>query len=262
MSTKKIKLHNRETLKNWFKNGTRPSEDNFGSLIDSTINKADDGISKNLEDGLLLAPEGESSDRTLSFVNKIGAEHPDWSVSLMKGEAPGLGIVQPSREAGVDDETKMFFHENGNIGIHTNQPQTQFDVQGVLGLQSRIGTYKLGNVPADGRWHTVLDQLDGSNGFEVMAHVGLEKTGKHALLHATALASFGQFKNRIRRTQAWYGWLWWNRLAIRWRGDQNNYRLELKTRSGYGNDVSIKYHISKLWDNEIMSLIDAVGKTE
>ena len=64
MSTKKTKLDNRETLKNYFKNGARPSEENFGSLIDSMINKADDGISKNLTDGLLLAPEGEDSNRT------------------------------------------------------------------------------------------------------------------------------------------------------------------------------------------------------
>jgi hypothetical protein len=256
MSTKKTKLDNRETLKNYFKNGTRPSEENFGSLIDSMINKADDGISKNLTDGLLLAPDGESSSRTLSFVNKIGEERPAWSIELSKGDAPGLGIMQPTSNSPEEDETRMFFHKNGKIGIHTNAPKTDLDVNGILGIQSRVGTYKMDSVTADGVWHTIIDGLDGCNGFEVMAQVGLEKTGKHALLHATALATFGQFKNRIRRTQASFGWWWWNKLAIRWTGSQDNYKLQLKTRSNYGKDVKIKFYITQLWGNDIMSLFD------
>ena len=256
MSTKKTKLDNRETLKNYFKNGARPSEENFGSLIDSMINKADDGISKNLTDGLLLAPEGEDSNRTLSFINKIGEERPAWSVELLKGETPGLGIMQPTSNNTQEDETRMFFHNNGNIGIHTDTPKTDLEVNGILGIQSRIGTYKFAAVPADGSWHTVIDGLDGINGFEVMAQVGLNRTGKHALLHAMAFATFGQFKNRIRRTQASFGWWWWNRLAIRWTGSQDNYKLQLKTRSNYGKDVKIKFYITKLWGNDIMSLFD------
>ena len=256
MSKKKTKLDNRETLKNYFKNGTRPSEENFGSLIDSMINKADDGISKNLDDGLILAPEGENSNRALSFFNKIGAEYPNWSMELVQGEGAGLGIVQPSHEEGIDDQTRMFFNKDGNIGIHTTEPATDFDVNGILGTKSRVGTFQLATVPADGKWHAILKNLDGVNGFEVIAQVSRDKAGKHALLHATALSTFGQFKNRIRRTQASYGWWWWNRLAIRWVGNQNNYRLELKTRSDYGNDIQIKYHITQLWGNDVKMLFE------
>jgi len=254
--SKKTKLDNRETLKNYFKNGTRPSEENFGSLIDSMINKADDGISKNLDDGLILAPEGESSNRTLSFFNKIGAEHPNWSIELVQGEGAGLGIVQPSGSEDEPDETRMFFNKNGKIGVHTTEPETDFDVNGILGAKSRVGTFKAGTIPADGKWHAVLVNLDGVNGYEVIAQVSRDKAGKHALLHATALSTFGQFKNRIRSTQAWYGWWWWNRLAIRWKGSQNNFRLELKTRSDYGNDVLIKYHITQLWGNDVKALFE------
>ena len=257
MSMKKTRLDNRETLKNYFKNGARPTEENFESLIDSMINKADDGISKDLDDGLILAPEGEDSDRTLSFFNQIGAEHPEWSVELTNNEAPGLGIVQPAHEEGEADQTRLFFHKKGTIGVHTNAPKTDFDVDGVFGAKSRIGTYKMATVPADGNWHTVLDNLDGINGYEVVAQVGKDKMGKHALLHATALSTFGQLKNRIRRTQSSYGWWWWNRLAIRWRGDTQNYRLELKTRSNYGRDIQIKYYITQLWGNDIKALFES-----
>jgi hypothetical protein len=258
MSTKKTKLDNRETLKNYFKNGKRPSEENFESLIDSMINKTDDGISKNLDDGLLLAPEGVNSKRTLSFIDKIGGEHPKWSIDLVKGDVSGLGIVQPNSDVNNKDSTRMFFHENGKVGIHTTNPKTDLEVNGILGVHSQIGTYKVGTIPADGKWHPILNTLDGVNAFDIMAQVSLEKTGKHALLHATALSTFGQFKNRIRRTQVSYGWWWWNRLAIRWSGSQKNYKLELKTRSNYGNGVKIKYAITQLWGNDIMSLIDQI----
>jgi len=251
---KRTKPDNRETLKNYFKNGTCPTEENFRRLIDSMINKADDGISKNHDEGLILAPEGENSNKTMSFVNRIGQDLPNWSIDLMDGEQAGLGITQPT----TDDthKTKLFFNENGRVGIHTKTPVTDTEVQGVLGIQARVGTYKIDTIPADGKWHKVLDNLDGCNAFEIVAQVGKASTGKHALLHATAISTFGQYKNRIRRTQASYGWWWWNRLAIRWGGDLHNYHLKLKTRSNYGNDVSIKYHITKLWSPDLIDLFE------
>jgi len=255
MSKRKSKLDNRPTLKNYFKNGTRPSEENFGSLIDSMINKVDDGISKNPNDGLLLAPEYEKSERALSFINRIGGEYPNWSVSLVQGEDPGLGIVQPKSKDNTKDETRLFFHKNGNIGVHNTSPKTDLEVDGILGMQSRVGTYKLATVVADGKWHTILDNQEGSNAYEVVAHVGKKGTGRHALLHATALSVFGQ--NRIRRTQTWFGWWWWDRLAIRWKGSQKGYKLQLKTRSDYGKSIEIKYYITCLWNNDIMSLFDS-----
>ena len=276
--SKKTKLENRDTLKGYFRNGSRPNEENFESLIDSTINKLEDGISKDLDNGLLLAPGRENSDRTISFVNRIGSEHPDWSISLIKADSSGLAVVRPTGED-EDDDIRMFFDENGNVGINTSQPKTKLDVQGVMGIQSRMGTYRAGTVPADGDWKNVTDDLYGCNAFEVIAQVGGEKgEGKYALLHATALATHGQRVNRIRRTtQAFFGWWWWNKLTIRWKRFELNkeeqekneklgvnynykYRLQLKTRSNYGKDVQIKYHITKLWDNEIMSVIDSMPK--
>jgi len=88
-----------------------------------------------------------------------------------------------------------------------------------------------------------------------MAQVGKEKTGKYALLHAHALSTFGKSRNKIKTTQAHYGW-WWNKLALRWTGTTYNYSLQLKTRSNYGADQEVKFYITKLWDNEIMGLFN------
>lgn len=257
MSKKKTKPDNRETLKSYFKNGNRPTQENFERLIDSVINKADDGISKDLDDGLILAPEGENSNRTVSFVEKIGQNHPSWSIDLVDGAdgaSSGLGFLQPDKEDA--HKAKLFFNNNGRVGIHTNDPKTDLEVQGTIGIQSRIGTYKMGTVPANGRWQPILKKLDGCNAFEVIAQVGIPKTGKHALLHATAVSTFGQFKNRIRRTQSSFGWWWWDRLAIRWKGDQKNFRLEVKTRSDYGGNTQIKFHITRLWSPDMMAFYE------
>jgi len=219
------------------------------------INKADDGISKTPEDGLILAPKGEESNRTLSFFNEIGSERPNWSIELVKGEVGGLGIVQPSGIKNDPGQTKMFFNKSGKIGVQTTKPDTDFEVNGIIGIKSRVGTYKLATVPADGTWHTVLETKGGVNGYEVVAQAGLEASGKHSLLHAIALGTFGQF--RIRRTQSWWGFFWWNRLAIQWKGDRHNHKLQLKTRSHYGKDVQIKFHITELWGNDIKAMFES-----
>lgn len=244
---------NRISLKSVFKDGSRPNANNFGSLIDSMINKVDDGISKNLKDGLILSPEGKVSDRLISFYERIQNDIPNWSIDLVKDDSPGLGVVESISEA--ESETRMFFAKGGNIGIETTQPNTTLDVNGILGMNSRVGKHKMATIPADGHWHNLLTELNGCCAFEIVAQVGKEKTGKYALLHAHALSTFGRSRSKIKTTQAHYGW-WWNKLDLRWAGSTYNYSLQLKTKSNYGDNQEIKFHITKLWDNEIMSLFN------
>ena len=47
---------NRNTLKEYFKRGSMPNQKHFYELIDSMVNISDDGIDKNPDDGLRLAP--------------------------------------------------------------------------------------------------------------------------------------------------------------------------------------------------------------
>lgn len=248
----------REDLKGLFANGRRPTGENFESLIDSMVNKVDDRISKNLEDGLMLAPEGEKYSRLLSFYDDINKSSPRWSIEMPTDGNGGLAFAEP--ESQTESNTIMYFQKGGNIGIGTEEPKTDLDVQGILGTSARIGTHKMGTVPADGKWHPILEDLDGCVAFEVIAMVGgKEKTGKYALLHATALSTFGNSRNRIRRTQAHYGW-WWHKLSLKWEGSTNKYSLKLRTRSDYGSNggskYEIKYCITRLWDNDILSLFD------
>ena len=53
---------NRNTLKEYFKRGSMPNQKHFYELIDSMVNISDDGIDKNPDDGLRLAPfQGKQS---------------------------------------------------------------------------------------------------------------------------------------------------------------------------------------------------------
>lgn len=246
----KDKLVNRETLKNLFSNGKRPNEDNFYTFIDSMVNKVDDGISKNQKDGLILSPEGKESKNVVSFYQKVQDDLPDWSIELVQDKTKGMGFVEPI--TATEAKTRLFLEKGGNIGINTETPQTNLEINGILGSSSRVGTYKISTVPADGRWHDILKELDGCNAFEIMAQVGKEKAGKYALLHAHALSTFGKSRSKIKATQAHYGW-WRNKLDLRWTGGTRNYGLQIRSRSNYGSDHEINFYITKLWDNNIMS---------
>ncbi len=248
------KLLGRKSLKNLFAVGNRPSSENFGALIDSCLNKVEDGIGKNNENGLMLAPEGNDSEKLMSFYDSIQDPLPQWSLELEKENGSGLGIYEPISES--EQKNRLFFKKGGNIGINSMSPRTKLEVSGVLASESRIGTYKLATVPADGKWHDILSDLNGCVAFEVMAQVGKEKKGKYALLIAQALSTFGNSKNKISTTQAHYGW-WWNKLNLRWRGSTYKYSLQLRTRSDYGSDEQIRFYITKLWDTEIMNLFDS-----
>ncbi|WP_408042715.1 hypothetical protein [Tenacibaculum litopenaei] len=249
----KIKLLNRQSLKVLFTAGARPKESNFFSLIDSMVNKVDDGISKTEEDGLILSPEGKESDRVISVYQNVEDELPQWSVSLQQKEDRSLSIEAPVTKN--DQKTVMSFQKSGEVGIGTQKPRTTLEVAGVLGAETRVGTYKIGQVKADGEWHSIVTDLDGCMAFEIMAQVGKKKTGRYALMHAHALSTFGKSHHKIRKTQAHYGWFW-NKIDIRFTGSTYNYKLQLRTRSNYGPGHMINYHITKLWDANMDALFN------
>ncbi|MEO1434290.1 MAG: hypothetical protein AAFV80_02055 [Bacteroidota bacterium] len=239
-------LLTRRTLKNFFRRGSFPTEVNFSDLIDSTVNKIDDGFAKTPEDGLSLSPQG-SSQKLLSFFENVRNKNPEWSFTFSEDKrTKGLSIDNKN------GDSALFLRKGGNVGIGTTLPNAALDVNGTIAMKGRIGNYKVGQIPGDGRWHSILSGLDGIQAFEIMAQVsGPSGRGKYALLHATALATYGKSRWKIKRQSAYYGWFW-NRLRIRWAGDVHNYRLEVKTGSHYGLDDNqlprmVNYRITNLW---------------
>jgi hypothetical protein len=238
---------NRNSLKELFKKGKMPQDGDFADLIDSVINQEDDGISKNIQDGLLLKPSGNSSQKLLSFFKSIEDKSPIWSIKV--GKANGeWGIYNRQQKPAL----VITQDENGEnkVGIATESPYYQLDVKGTVGMTGRIGNTE-SRVLADGEWHTIIENLNGCHAFEIMAGVGKPKTGKYALLHTKALSTFGESNGEISTVQAYYGSAS-HKIQLRWRGTTFNYSLDIRTKSNYCDNIHIKYFITRLWFDEFM----------
>jgi hypothetical protein len=243
-------LINRQTLKNYFKKGGFAKEKHFIDLIDSSLNSVDDGISKTPDHGLKLSPLKERS-KLISFFNRITQKVSDYSINLNSNNAEGLSINNS------DDSSIIKFNRKGQVGINTNSPNYNLEVNGSIGVKTQVGLYKKGRVPADGNWHYILSNLDGISMFEVTAKAeGKIGKGFYAVSHALALSAFGgrRSRNKIRTTNAYYE-SYFRRLSFRWVGDLNSYGLQVRTRTNYGIDAeskenyTIKYNIMNLLED-------------
>ena len=241
-------LINRQTLKNYFQKGGFATEKHFVDLIDSSLNMIDDGISINQKLGFKLNPIGFST-RLMSFFKKATQNEPDFTVNINQDNVEGLSIN--NREG----DPLLKFDQNKQIGVHTNEPRFDFDVRGVLGIDSKSGNHIVGEVDGDGSWQTIISNLDGINGFEVVASIrGKMGSGRYAMAHAIALSTFGgkSSRNRIKNTHAYYG-SFMNRLSFRWVGEMHNYELQVRTRRHYGvseldgQPYKIKFNVSRFF---------------
>lgn len=240
---------NRNTLKNYFKNGNVPSQDQFGDLIDSTLNIIDEGFDKTPEEGLKVAQLGDEG-RLISFFREILGDKPIYFVRLDRdehivfGTAEGRNVLSlgRSRISGAD------------------QNSYELDVGGVIKAEGRIGAGS--SVPADGRWHDITGTLTGCHAFEVMAGVGGPAgQGRYALVHAFALNTFNpkgplfnflNLKKGIKYQPAYYR-ARQDKLRLRWHSEGAHvYRLQLKSNSDYGDGIQAQCYVTKLWFDETM----------
>jgi hypothetical protein len=239
-----MSLQNRETLKSFFRKGQMPSEGHFNDLIESMLNVVDDGLSKTTQDGLTLSPMG-TSPRLASFFKSIEHKNPAWSMEIESGN----GNLHFKNQL---EEAVLTLNEHKQVGIAQAQPQYTLDVNGTVGMKSRVGSYAQGKIPADGNWYPIAERLSDCHAFEVMAGAGKKKTGKYALVHAFALSTFGNSRSKVQIHQAYYG-VRCNKIEIRWKGTTYQYQLEMRTRCSYGEGLYINYHITNLWEDTQMN---------
>lgn len=170
---------NRKTLKAYFKKGSLPSEQQFASLIDSMLNTIDDGLAKNSEDGLKIASIG-NSDKLVGFYKNIEMKSAIWSMEFDGSDNRLLFNHGDSTILSLDPPLEG--RDWGRVGVNTKKPETELDVRGTLASTGRMGNYpgkhSEGKVLADGKPHTIIENLDGCTAFEIMAGVGGEKIGK------------------------------------------------------------------------------------
>ena len=244
-------MHSRKDLKEFFRNGGIPTENHFSDLIDSMINRQDDGIYKDDDNGLILY-SSKSSKKLITLYKSLDDLNPFFFMEKDEQDIAGLRF-NPASDLNESEQEKnsFFFHVNGSLGIgkRSNKDYT-LDVDGFAAMEGRVGTFLQGKALANGRWHTIIDDLDNCQAFEVMARTGKKRSGKYSILHAYALSAFGGSRSKIRRTCAYYGFFW-NKIGIRWKAKStHSYALQLRTNCNYGEGIFIDYKITRLWDDE------------
>jgi hypothetical protein len=222
-------LLNRQSLLNYFKKGSAPSERHFADLIESTVNIVDDGISREGDSGFRVTPVGRSK-RLISFYKNFKQVNPEWSINLDQEQNGGLAFQEEEKKP------LLVLKNGGNVGIDEENPKSKLDVNGVVTSKGRVGSLYAGEVPADGKWYSIVDQINEPCAFELMARADGEKgSGRYALAHVIALNTFGGPLSRgsINKTSTYYG-SFFNRLRFRWSGELYNYSLQVKTARHYG----------------------------
>jgi hypothetical protein len=252
MSISKNKIFDRISLKEFFKNGTIPNEKHFSFLIDSVINKQDDGLNKDSENGLILSTTGISN-KMLTFFKKVDDLDPFFFIEVDETGSYSLKLKPnlnlPDEEL---DDKAFYFDEDGSFGIGKRREEgIKLNVGGFASSEGRTGSYRKGTVPADGKWHPILADLNNCHAFEIIARTGKKTTGRFSILHATALSTFGRSHSKIRKTTAYYG-SWLNKLNIRWKSiGTYNYQLQLRSNRNYGDNTDIYFRITNLWEDSL-----------
>ena len=125
---------------------------------------------------------------------------------------------------------------------------------------------------ANGEWQTIVDQLEKTQAFELVAQAGaIEGRGRYAFTYAVALSNYGVGKiKHIKSTHRRVLGLLFDKISFRW-AESNpefnsetkkyevRYKLQVKTAQNYGflddkgsKPAMIRYYVSKLWDSSML----------
>lgn len=233
---------NRRTLKEYFGKGKKPDSGQFADLIDSMLNIVDDGFNKSAERGLQLSPLDDEG-AVMEIRRNILDNEPAWIVALGKG-----GELNIHR--GLDEELSVSLFQDGRIVLGTKD-KIELEINGTVRADSFTGNYLKGKVPANGQWQNIGELEYGCMGYQIEAACGLKGKGRYALAEATAIHCFGKHPS-IRSSHSWFGSRF-NRIQFRWYSEGLNCRLQVRTRSDYGEDVWVYYCIKRLFDMDFVS---------
>ncbi len=247
----------RSTLKHFFRKGSLPSADQFGDLVDSTVNQVDDGFDKTAENGVEISSLG-AYDSLISFFRESRSEQALWTIGYDE-EKDKLLFKKLDRVE--SPRAVLSLCPDGKVGINRKDPKHELDVDGVVSSKGRVGIASRDlTVPADGKWHDITEVRTGCHALEVIAGTGKQKSGRYALLHAIAmnaynpaglLSNFLKRKNRIKCQHAYYNGRC-DKLQLRWAGRDRQYTLQLRSRCDYGKGFFVRYYITKLWFDAAM----------
>lgn len=260
----------RSELKERFKAGRMPTEEDFMGLIDSMVNSIDEGFDVSEENGLEIKQKKDSG-RLASFFSNLAENKPQWFMDVRKNSEKGESSLHlkssdmNAEESAITLESSLSNDDAGEnpqlrVGIGRAYPSCELDVDGLIASKGRIG-YEDKNfeVVADGKWHDVTGILTGCQCFEIVAGVGgIEGDGRFALAHAIAVNVFNS-RPSVNLTQSYSGGRG-ARIDIRWHKCENKYEftIQMRTHGKYDSEghIKVRYNLTKLWyDTQMLGSI-------
>jgi hypothetical protein len=248
----------RTALKNRFRKGKMPSEQDFANLIDSMVNILEEGFDKSSETGLKIS-QLMGAGKLFCFYENIAVDSPKWFMELAS-DGDGLHFGTPTTPR-VLSLRNLVHAEHGQqvtsvaVGINNERPEAELDVEGTIVSSGRMGREGALVALADGEWHDITEPLTGCEAFEVVAGVGgQDPEGRYALLHAIALNTFNGTSS-VKEQHAYYG-AKCNRIELRWaavpQAGEFHFKLQVRTQCAYGDNIAIRYRLTRLWLDQMM----------
>ncbi len=243
----------------------RFNDPDLQDFVQSTLNILSDGIDIDDINGLKLESKGGSK-KLMSFYEKIKNKSSLFEISVAQNT-----LKNNSLNITANNKPILSLVDNGCVGIGKLDPAFQLDIDGLACSTGRVGNFAVGKIPADGSWHTLLNNLGGTIGFEAIAHIINASDERYALTYGILLMSEKKGKkNKVQSVDAASSWLWgrWlNKIKFRWTLDDANstdlilkYKLEMRSRTRQGlpgvETPYVYYRLAKIWDKQYETGID------
>ena len=183
---------NRTTLKNYFRTGQRPTQEQFADMIDSSLNLTDDGI---FDDGGNLGlghnnPASKLSVNGNVTVSPNNDSAPDNGLFVHGNVGIGAGFTNPTAQLAVKGSVYIGHIENTDPGSNSLKVDGHIATEGNLstgGNMSIAGTlHAMSNTTIDGNLtladakHVATDEVRARDGSGLKLH---EDGGKGLLVH-------------------------------------------------------------------------------
>jgi hypothetical protein len=251
-------IKSRKELKDLFKNGCLPDQSSFGHLIDSFVHQND--LWERASGNISGSSPVTGANHRISALNRAWYVYVDSQNNLVLAES---------------DAARLRINANDRVEIGAPDAPFALQVNGWTGIGMRIGTYSPAEdtrqeypssslvrlqVPADGRWHPIINGLGKCHAFEVVASAsGAATTKFHAITHAVAVTSVSGGRHSIRPVYSYDGWYWRRKISFKWQANGGgwfkkgaDYSLCVRTGCNFGKGddgkpAMIRYHITRMW---------------
>lgn len=219
-------LKSREALKNYFKKGAVPTEEQFAELIDSVSNRVDDGQLIRTDTGWSFFPKQDGILDIALYRDEPADEtaKPQWTIAVTPDK--NLVISNENGEAvlEVGQDKSVVLH--GRLTVADEITALAYRTTGSGGGNDYL------TIPADKQWHNLLPEETkekyGSRVYRIYASFQEQGTGLSQLTRATALRQ-NFLEQKIESPQKhWWGWS--GGLRLRWKDVNGKPCLQMRSK--------------------------------